>query len=258
MMNLCTNAYQAMFENGGILEINLQAVQVDKQLALQHPNLHVGQYVRLTVTDTGTGMDPYLLERIFEPYFTTKPLSEGTGLGLAVIHGIVMNLGGAITVQSRVGIGTSFNVFLPQLNVVAESESVGRELIPRGDERVLFVDDEEPLTVIGKKLLERLGYTVTVRTSSVEAFHAFQANPEKFDIVITDQMMPNMTGLQLSKKIKEIRKDIPVVLITGFSETLNMDAINDSGINEFALKPMTTNDIAQLIRKALETKEFSK
>ena len=212
-----------------------------------------GPYVRLTVSDTGHGMDRSVMERIFDPFFTTKEPGEGTGMGLAVVHGIVKSHGGAITVHNDPGEGTTFHVYLPRLESPTEpEEALTAEPAPRGKERILFVDDEEQLVRMGQRMLERLGYSVTARTSSVEALEAFRAQPEKFDLVITDQTMPNMTGVELARELMRIRPDIPVILITGFSEAVTLEKAGRMDIREYIMKPVLLRDLGKAIRRVLD------
>ena len=212
-----------------------------------------GPYVRLTVSDTGHGMDRGVMERIFDPFFTTKEPGEGTGMGLAMVHGIVKSHGGAITVHNDPGEGTMFHVYLPRLESPTEpEEALTAEPAPRGKERILFVDDEEQLVRMGQRMLERLGYSVTARTSSVEALEAFRAQPEKFDLVITDQTMPNMTGVELARELMRIRPDIPVILITGFSEAVTLEKAGRMDIREYIMKPVLLRDLGKAIRRVLD------
>ncbi len=260
LMNMGTNAYHAMRENGGVLEISLGAEEVDAALANTHPNLRPGPYLRLSVRDSGHGMEPEVLERIFEPYFTTKGLSEGTGLGLAVVHGIISNLGGAILVDSQVGNGTAFQVYLPRLDGVGPGdipEPVAAEPIAvssRG-EHILFIDDEPVLAHIGEKILKRLGYKVTVKTSSLEALELFSARPEDFDLIISDQTMPHLTGVQLAQKIIRLRPETPIILCTGSSETVAAKKAKEDGIWDYLVKPFNVGDLAKTIKRVLHPEE---
>jgi CheY-like chemotaxis protein len=195
------------------------------------------------------------MERIFEPFFTTKDIGEGTGLGLSVVHGIVVSLGGEIIVESEPGKGTTFNVYWPQANSDVKQKVSTDEPIPKGNERILFVDDEEEIALMGKRILERLGYKVTIKTNSLEALKAFRAHPDKFDLVITDQTMPNMTGLQLAKKLLHFRPDIPIILITGFSEKATLEITKKIGISEYIMKPIIVRNISKAIRGALNSKK---
>ncbi len=259
LMNLCTNASHAMREEGGVLEVILQNAAFGLPTADLEDNEKQseidpapGQYLKLSISDTGHGMERSVLERIFDPYFTTKIVEEGTGLGLAVVHGIIKSFGGMINVQSEPGKGTTFNVFLPVIKHEAKTEidsSLGE--IPMGNEHILFIDDEDPLVEIGKKILERLGYKVTTRTNSIEALELFRSQPEKFDLVITDMTMPNMTGDKLSVELIKIRPDIPIILCTGFSELITEEKTKSIGIKGFIMKPVVMRKIAQTIREAL-------
>ena len=253
MMNLCTNASHAMDEKGGRLEVILSKVNMDVVTARQFPDLAIGPYVKLTVTDTGNGMPPAVLERIFDPYFTTKPKGEGTGLGLSVVHGIVKSCGGAITVVSEPGEGTTFQVYLPHTEYRdAEEESAETEPPPTGHERILFIDDEEDLVDIGQQMLGRLGYEVVTRTSSIEALELFRAKPDHFDLVLTDMTMPGLTGDSLAKELMKIRPDIPIILCTGFSEKITEQKAKDMGIRAYAMKPFVMRNMAKTIRKVLD------
>jgi len=255
LMNLSTNAGHAMREKGGVLEVRLVDEDLDAGAASVHPDLKPGPYLTLTVSDTGCGMDPEVMERIFDPYFTTKEVGEGTGMGLAVVHGIVESHGGAVAVDSTPGKGATFQVFFPRIKTEEVEEAGIVEPLPTGRERVLFVDDEKALVDIGKQILERLGYEVVARTSSIEALEAFKAQPHRFDLVITDQTMPNMTGEDLAKELMRIRPDIPVILCTGYSHMISEDKAKAMGIRAFIMKPILRHDIAQTIRRVLDQKD---
>lgn len=252
IMNLCTNAGHAMRENGGVLEVSLVNVDLDVDVAAQYVDLKPGPYARLTVSDTGCGMDHAVKERIFDPFFTTKGLGEGTGMGLAVVHGIVNNHGGAISVNSEPGKGTTFQVLLPRVESRVRLEAEKIEPLSTGSERILFVDDEKALVNIGEQMLKRLGYEVVGRTSSIEALGLFQNQPDLFDLVITDMTMPNMTGEELAKELMNIRPDIPVILCTGYSERISEEKAKGMGIRAFAMKPLLMRDLAKTIRKVLD------
>jgi CheY-like chemotaxis protein len=241
-----------MQDSGGLLEISLHAVEVDKTFATHHPPLHPGPHVRITIRDTGHGMDAKTLERIFEPFFTTKNVGEGTGMGLAVAHGIVTSHGGAIVVQSKPGAGTTVALYFPRLSETAKVPDNPAEPIPQGNERLLLIDDEEMLATLGHDMLARLGYTVVARTSSVEALDLFRAEPHAFDLVITDQTMPTMTGESLAKELRHIRPDIPIILCTGFSHSINADKAQDAGIDAFCQKPLVAHALAQEVRRVLD------
>lgn len=252
LMNLSTNAAQAMGEKGGILKIDLANVDVDPAKAAHHADLRQGSYVRLTVSDTGEGMTQEVLERIFEPYFTTKEKEIGTGMGLAVVHGIVKGHGGEITVQSKPGEGSSLSVYLPRIEKEIRPEAMRTDVLSTGHERILFVDDEQALVDIGRRMLEKLGYKVTTRVSSVEALELFRAKPGQFDLVVTDMTMPNMTGDRLAKELMQIRADIPIVLCTGYSECISKESAKKTGIKEFIMKPLAMKELADAIRNTID------
>jgi PAS domain S-box-containing protein len=251
IMNLCTNAAHAMRDRGGILNIQLREIKLDPQSVFLK-GLLPGTYQQLTISDTGHGMTPEIMNRIFEPYFTTKTKSEGTGMGLAVAHGIIKSHGGEITVYSEPGKGTTFHIYLPVTETKKILEIEETEEVRGGDEYILFVDDEETLVELAQQMLESLGYTVAARTSSIEALEAFSNHPHRFALVITDQTMPNMTGLQLSGKIRQIRPDIPIILCTGFSENATEEVVKTHQINAFVMKPLLKKDIARVIRNVLD------
>lgn len=255
MMNLGTNASHAMNERGGILEVSLATFDVDSDFAQTHADLRAGRYLRLMISDTGLGMDRDTLERVFEPFFTTKPPGAGTGLGLAVVHGVVKRHDGAISVYSEPGKGTTFNLYFPVHEIEIPMAVVESTSIPRGNgERILFVDDEAPLATLGKSMLERLGYRVTVQTSSLEALATFNAQSDQFDLVITDQTMPSLSGADLARLLLEIRPELPVILATGYSTTINPERAKAIGIRELLLKPNTTQTLGEAIRRALGAK----
>jgi PAS domain S-box-containing protein len=256
LMNLCVNAFHAMAEKGGILQVDLDEIHIDSVLAFQSPDLTPGPYIRLTVSDTGHGMDRSVMERIFDPYFTTKEKGKGTGLGLAVVHGIVSSHKGAITVYSEPGKGTTFHVYLPKIETADGVEAAAREEIPGGNESILLVDDEEPIARLEQKMLEGLGYSVTRRTSSVEALEVFSAKPHGFDLLITDMTMPKMTGVDLSHKVLQVRPDFPIILCTGFSELITKEMVEESGIETLLMKPITKSQLAVSIRSVLDEKKI--
>jgi CheY-like chemotaxis protein len=242
-----------MREKGGILEVSLAMEDIDQDAAVQYSDLNPGSYLKLTVSDTGSGMDSETMRNIFEPYFTTKMPGEGTGMGLALVHGIVKSYGGDITVESDPGKGTTFNVYIPKVEVTVSSfEEAFSSGLSKGSERVLFVDDEKGIVDAMRLALESLGYRVTAMRDSVEALEAFRHNPEGFDIIITDMTMPNMTGKELAEEIISIRHDMPVILCTGFSEQISKTAAEGMGISAFLMKPVGINDMANTIREVLD------
>jgi len=253
LMNLCTNAAHAMQEKGGTLEVGLDNVMLaDSDFKSRHSDMNPGPYLKLSISDTGHGMSPNVLERIFDPYFTTKEMGEGTGLGLAVVHGIVKALDGTVTVYSERGKGSTFNVYLPAITSDVEPEFNAVESIPTGNERILFIDDEQPIVNLAKQVMERLGYDVVTKTDSIEALRLIQTNPAEFDLVITDLTMPNMAGDALAQEIMRIRPDIPIILCTGFSKRISEEKAKDLGIRAFINKPILKPEIAETIRKVLD------
>ncbi len=252
LMNLCTNAYQAMSDNGGILKISLSNTHVNASQAALNPDMRPGEYLKLMISDNGHGMSDRVLKRIYEPYYTTKAKGTGTGLGLAVVHGIVRGFKGAITVKSKPNAGTIFEIFIPRVKKGIKSAPKITETLQTGQEQILFVDDEQMIVDIGKQMLERLGYRVSTRTSGVEALELFKNRPEKFDLVITDLTMPNMTGEVLARELLKIHSGIPIILCTGFSEQLTKDEAIEIGIREFIMKPVEMSQMAKTVRKALD------
>ncbi len=251
ILNLCTNAVHAIGERGGLLEIEVKNIEIGRAQKSNFVELDPGPYVRVSVKDTGYGMSSDVIERIFDPYFTTKEKGVGTGLGLAVVHGIVTKSGGAVKVESTPGRGSIFHVYLPRVDRVAPHKATPSESVVGGTERILFVDDEKMLVDIGGKILQRLGYEVVSRTSPIEALELFRAKPDHFDIVITDQTMPGMTGDLLTKEMMRIRPDIPIVICTGYSQGLDPERARQCGIKAFVMKPILIQDIAAAVRKAL-------
>ena len=255
IMNLCTNAYHAMMEEegGGILKVSLSAVDLNAESAVQDAELKPGQYFMLTVSDTGQGMDGATMDRIFDPYFTTKKKDRGTGFGLSVVLGIVKSHGGAIMVYSKPEEGTTFHVYFPVFKGKQKPAALKQtEPVPTGDERILFVDDEPSLTELGQQMLELLGYNVTTRTSSLEALELFRSKTNQFDIVITDMTMPEMSGDRLAQELIKIRPDIPIIIYTGFSEKISKNRARDIGIRKFIMKPIVMSDLAKAVREALD------
>ncbi len=255
LMNLCTNAAHAMEENGGILEVSVNDTTIDR---LANPDLKSGEYIEIKVTDTGMGISPQHIHTIFEPYFTTKTVSEGTGMGLAVVHGIVENYSGQITADSTPGKGTCFTVYLPIAKKRKTQIYSEKQDLPHGNESILFVDDEAPIARVGGEILKKLGYTVTTRTSSVDSLELFRSEPQAFDLVITDMTMPNLTGDNLAVEMMKIRSNIPVILCTGYSKKISEKSAVEMGIRSLIYKPIVKADLARTVRKVLnETKRSS-
>lgn len=252
LMNLCTNASHAMREKGGVLEVSLTDIFLDSEYVKSHPDSLQGPHVRLAVRDTGKGMSQFVLERIFNPFFTTKSKGEGTGLGLSVVHGIVKSLKGHIIVNSKLDEGTSFEIFLPAVTGEDVEISPLEQSIPTGNEHILVVDDERSLVEANRSLLESLGYKVTGMTGALEALEAFRSQPQKFDLVITDLTMPQMTGDKLAKALLSIRPDLPIILCSGFSASGDPKDIAELGIRALLHKPLLKREIAEAIRNALD------
>jgi PAS domain S-box-containing protein len=251
LMNLCTNAYQAMANSGGIITVALNKISYEKLAPATRPDLDQGPYVRLSIADKGTGIDNAIIDKIFDPFFTTKKPDKGTGMGLAVVHGIVTNHNGIIEVKNGAE-GTTFNVYFPLLDIApATAEATGPLSLPGGHGEILFVDDEKPLVQFSKEILEYLGYTVTSKTDSIKALEVFKQKPDLFDLIITDQTMPNMTGLDLAKKILAVRPDLPIVLCTGFgTETTEKKALA-AGIHTYIKKPLGPRKLAMVVSEIL-------
>jgi PAS domain S-box-containing protein len=254
IINLCTNAVYAMQDRNGILEINLDDVDVDEEFMQQHPGLSTGRHMRLSVSDTGSGMEPAVLERIFEPFFTTKPQGEGTGLGLSVVHGIVKNMHGIITVYSEPGLGTTFHVILPVTGMEEITAATQEDKVIGGTERVMVVDDEEPIRKVIFQILTNFGYRVNVFGDGQEALAAMRNAPEAYDVVITDYSMPRMTGLELAREIKNIRRNMPIILSSGFLNETKMELSLQAGISEVLRKPVISHELAKAIRNVLDKK----
>ena len=255
IVNLCTNAEYAMREQGGLLDITLDDVEV-KDSSSDRPNLKAGPYIRLSAKDSGIGMSPEVVERMFDPFFTTKPIGEGSEMGLAVVHGIVKTHGGSIFVESAPGIGTKIEVYLPTIRTAIWDVFSTQDPIPSGKESILFVDDEETIVRLGKELLTHLGYSVTVRTSSVDALALFRDNPQRFDMVITDQTMPTMPGDALSRELLRIRPDLPIILCTGFSHIVSAEKAKAMGIRGYLMKPLAIRDLAPIVRHVLDEQPY--
>ena len=253
VMNLCTNAAHAMDGGSGVLEVSLKRVALTESSWSRDLNLSPGSYLRLSVSDTGHGMSPEVIARIFEPYFTTKELGRGTGLGLSVVHGIVKSHGGAIFPKSTPGEGTTFDIYLPEIESGESSSEPHHEIHwPRGKEKILFIDDEPVLTELAGIMLRKLGYNVVTETSSIEALNLFRKNPDGYNLVITDMTMPGMTGDKLALVLLDIRSDIPIILCTGYSEHISEERAKSLGIREFIMKPFEVEILAKGIRKVLD------
>jgi PAS domain S-box-containing protein len=254
IMNVCANAEQAMRKQGGVLTLTVTSIEVTENSTKQFPELKPGTYLQLTIQDSGQGVSGQDLERIFEPFFTTKSSGEGTGLGLAVVHGIIVGHGGHIAVSSVVGQGTTFTILLPRLDVVLPAQIVNAMEWPQGRGNVLFVDDEEVLARWGEQVLTHLGYTVVTKTNPHDAVELFHKQPDQFDVVVTDQTMPTMSGEALAMALLEIRHDIPIVLCTGFSHTMSAEKANKIGLKGFLMKPVNGAGLAKTLQEVLEVR----
>ncbi|MCF8128329.1 MAG: response regulator [Deltaproteobacteria bacterium] len=254
LINLCTNAAHAM-EGGGVLAIRLTDCLLDESGANRYPDVHPGRYVKLSVRDTGCGIAPEMINRVFDPYFTTKDVGKGTGMGLAMVHGIVKSHKGGFSVRSKPGDGSTFDILFPIVDQETIQEARMNEELPRGDENILFVDDEEAMVNINRQRLERLGYQVETRTDPFEALKLFRTYPDLFDLVITDTTMPGMTGDALAREIIKIRPGIPVLLCTGYSDRIDKDGVGKMGIAGFAMKPLGADELARIVRALLD-REF--
>jgi len=252
IMNLCTNAWHAMKEGGGILSVDLKEIDIRKEDYVVSPRLSPGRHLMLTIKDTGCGIRPDVLERIFDPYFTTKEKDKGTGLGLSVVHGIVINSNGHIAVNSQLGKGSEFVIYFPLFDA-PDKPTVIKESIPiGGNERILFVDDESFQTELAQKLLTLLGYQVVTCNDSVSALNLFLDEKDTFDLVITDMIMPKMTGKILAEKILKIKPDMPIILCSGYSDEIDSNSINEIGIDQYLMKPIGIQEMARAVKKVFE------
>jgi signal transduction histidine kinase/CheY-like chemotaxis protein len=251
LMNLCTNAAQSMREKGGVLQISLTNERLSGS-SMPSGEVKPGDYVTLSISDTGCGMEPEVVERIFDPFFTTKSREEGTGIGLSVVHGIVKNHGGYVTVDSSPGEGSTFHVYLPAIKEHSDSRRGRTARMPRGRERILFVDDEEMLVALNKERLKSLGYRVVVCTSGMKALELFKAGPGRFDLVITDYTMPRLTGIDLARELLKIRPDIRIILSTGHLQGIPSKTLSEAGIREVLTKPLGKAEVAVAIRRVLD------
>ncbi len=253
IMNLCSNAGYAMMERGGTLRVIVEKMVLDETSAKKYLDLAPGHYVRLVVSDTGQGMDKEIIDRIFDPFYTTKPVGEGTGMGLSMVHGIVKNLGGDIDVQSTPGKGSDFHVILPRdMSRETISGANVRVQLPVGRERLLYVDDEPDIVDMAMEMLAGLGYSVLGKTDSQEALALIKSDPNGFDMLVTDQTMPGMTGVELIVNARQIRPDLPVILCTGFSEKMPEDAAREANLHPLLLKPYDEEALAKRVRKVLD------
>ena len=262
MANLCTNAAHSIGVDGGVITVKVREKEITSDLVNVYPQITAGKYIMITVSDTGHGMDDETIKRIFEPFFTTKNMkgeSGGVGLGLSVLHGIITQHKGLVTVSSEVNKGSVFSIYLPVKEDAVKKSFISDKTFPqkpveialRGKETILFVDDEEHITIVEKKMLEQFGYIVEGAKSAHEALDKFRSDPKKYDIVITDQVMSEFTGSELAKELLEINPDLPIILTTGYSETVTKDNYMKHGIREYLLKPFSVKDLCKAIRRVL-------
>ena len=252
VMNLCTNGAQAMDEDGGRLKLVLRDAHLETDDEVTQLGLPTGDYLILEVSDTGKGIPPDIIDSIFEPYFTTKSLGDGTGMGLSLVHGIVESHGGKVTVKSRLGEGAVFTVYLPITRTTSKDQILALEKLPKGSEHILLLDDDAAVAKMGSRLLESLGYCVTTQTSSLKALEVFRSGAASFDLVLTDMTMPQMTGDKLALELKNIRRDIPIILCSGYSKKIDDIDMSEIGIDTLITKPFRVSQLAQDIRKVLD------
>jgi signal transduction histidine kinase/CheY-like chemotaxis protein len=248
LMNLCTNAYHAMEDNGGVLTIEYRPATIIPAGLHRYAEKTRARFMELVISDTGVGIDDDIIDLIFDPFFTTKAKGKGTGMGLFIAYGIVQKYNGTISVESTPGHGTAFHVFLPESNREILELPIVQEFSLVGKEHIMLIDDEKLLVEMGKKMLERLGYTVMALTDSHTALEVFSASPDDFDLIITDQTMPDMTGLELAKEMLKKRPSLPIILCTGYSSHVNEEIAKQYGIRKFLYKPVIKSDLANLIR----------
>ncbi|MDX2444307.1 MAG: response regulator [Bacteroidales bacterium] len=252
MMNLGINASQSMEETGGTLNIIVKMITLEAENPQCFKDLTPGNYLKITFSDTGSGINPEIVNEIFDPYFTTKEMGKGSGMGLSIVHGIVKNHGGSVSVDSQPGKGSSFHLLFPVVDEKPVNETVMTDEYSLGTETILFVDDEKAITDMAQKILEKLGYKVTVRLNPIEALSLFQSKPDAFDLVVTDMTMPHMTGVKLAQKLKEIRSDIPVIICTGHSSLIDEEKAKRFGIDGYLMKPMPMSIVSKEIRRVLD------
>ncbi len=254
MINLGTNAFHAMQATGGFLDIKIENVFLENEASVSHNEPAPGNYLKLTVSDCGHGIDPKHKDQIFDPYFTTKEVGKGTGMGLSVVHGIVKSHGGEIFVDSEPQKGTTVHIYFPVAEEAPITETETYESLPIGSERILFVDDEASNIYVGRNRLERLGYQVETRMNPLEALEIFQADPQQFDLLITDMSMPQMTGDRLVKEILKLRPDMPTILCSGFNEKMDEERAAEIGIRQYLEKPYDKRFMAKIVRDVLDGK----
>ena len=257
VMNLCTNAVQAM-PAGGVLDVRLERVDVSERRSAFHGEVAPGPYIRLTVRDTGTGIDPKVLDRMFDPFFTTKGVGAGTGLGLSLVHGIIADIGGAIDIASMLDEGTMFTIWLPVVGSAPPPKAETAKELPRGNgEVIMVVDDERALVELAEETLAQIGYEPVGFESSTEALQAFADDPRRFDLVLTDEMMPDLSGTELATKIRRIRSDVPILIMSGYVDSSVAALAGSKGVREVLRKPLRSRDIAEALARALHASSTS-
>ncbi|MDM8517957.1 response regulator [Desulfobacterales bacterium HSG16] len=254
LINLCTNASHAMEAEGGILKISIKKVVANDETIAQYNEIMPGQYLQLTVKDTGCGIEPDIRDRIFDPYFTTREIGKGSGMGLAVVLGIVKNHDGAISISSKSGKGTTVEVVFPIIEEEPQPEKKSSDEIQSGSERILFIDDEYALVKMGSEILARLGYQVEIETNPVDALNLFCVSPFRFDLIVTDMTMPHMTGEQMLKEILKRRHDMPVILCTGYNKKIDRTRAVEIGFHRYIEKPLDKHTLAKAVRDVLDGK----
>jgi len=255
-MNLCTNAIHAM-ARGGVLSVTLDRAQLNESRTLSRGALGPGPYVRLTVADTGTGIPPAVLDRIFDPFFTTKEVGAGTGLGLSLVHGIVTDLGGAIDVKSTLDEGTKFEIWLPVSGEIAVPAFEPEQALPRGNgQSIMIVDDERPLVALAEEIIAQTGYEPVGFHSSTAALAAFRANPDRFDALLTDEVMPDLTGTELAQAVRKLQPAIPILLMTGYGGGKLLSRAAESGVNQILRKPLRRRDLAESLARVLNIRSL--
>jgi CheY-like chemotaxis protein len=252
LINVCNNAVDALPDKGGLITVELLNETIDIQQSKHQTKLSPGQYTKLMVSDNGIGMSAEILDRVFEPYFTTKDIGEGTGIGMAIVHGIVERHGGEIIVDSKPGRGTTFTIFFPAYEGQLDQKTGEQDILPLGDENILYVDDEPAIANIGKRLLDSLGYTTVSVTDPEKALDMVRKDPNKFDLLITDMAMPDMTGDQLVIETLKVRQDMPMIMCTGYSAKISEKDAKDIGVNSYIMKPINKSELAKAVRKVLD------
>jgi len=252
VVNLCTNAAHAMEDNGGVLEVTTSCLELSEGELVNEPGLKTGFYVMVMVKDNGSGIGLPNMDRIFDPYFTTKEVGKGSGMGLAVVIGIVKSHDGKITVESELGKGTTFKVYFPRIEEEIAEQDIKKDPLPVGKEHILIVDDDPSIVKLTQKRLEILGYQATAVTSSKDCLDLFKSAPDVYDLVITDQTMPQMTGEKLAKKLMQSRPNIPIILCTGYSSKIDAQKAKEIGIKAYLMKPVDQKDLARTVRQVLD------